>query len=75
MGDVNWDEALEEADNTCRSLLAEVLGQVEDIDRLVVLVRDVDGGRQRSWTLGSEEEVIAMLELAKFKFLREAADR
>lgn len=72
--EINWDEVAQEADDTPRSILAEVLGIADDIESVVVLIEDKDGA-QRSWWAASEKDVIAMLELAKFNFLRQVNER
>lgn len=71
--DVNWDEVLEEADNTPRSFLAELLGIADEIDEMVVLIAGKDG-LQRSWYIADQQHAIAMAALFQFKMVREASE-
>lgn len=73
--DINWDEVAQEADDSPRSLLAEVLARADDIEGVVILVKGKDGIQRRWNSVQSEEHIVAMLELAKFAVLQEAFNR
>lgn len=61
--EINWDEVAQEADDTPRSVLAEVLGQADDIDEIIILVHFKDGN-QREWYVASDPVRLTMLTIA-----------
>ena len=71
---INWDEVAEDADSTPASLLAEVLGRADEVKDVIILIVDQEGIHRR-WLMADEGDMIAMLELAKFVILQEAAGR
>lgn len=69
---VNWDEVAQEADDSPRSLLAEVLGRVDEVDQLIIITVDSDG-RIHRWTYGSDQQLLSMLDMAHFYICQSVA--
>lgn len=74
MDSVNWDQVADDADNSPRSVLAEVLGMADDIEDVVIVIRtNANRGDSlisyRSVSTGAME--LALLEWAKYDFMRE----
>ncbi len=73
---IDWDDVLEDADATPRSVLAEWLGRVEEIELciVVVLYKEEDGhlGSRVNYTANSAGDVVSlgMLETAKGLILK-----
>lgn len=70
---IDWDSIAEEADNTPRSLLAEVLGKVEEVEELIILIRDKHNLQRCGHLTADGEHFVAMLALAQTSYLIEAA--
>lgn len=74
---IDWDEVLGDADNTPRSVIAEVLGMADEIKNLKVIIQDHDG-IQREWTYCESVAMeIAMLQVALYsatKAVHEASE-
>lgn len=71
--EIDWEAVAEEADNTPRSLLAEVLAEAEEIDAMIILVKGKDGV-QREWFIASQELRIAMLAVAHHSAVLEVVE-
>jgi hypothetical protein len=72
MAEIDWEGVLEEADDTARSLLAERLGEADDIAEMMILWRDQEGTDHMAFFVSTPERAIAMMELAKFNLLLDA---
>ena len=64
MTDVDWDKVAEEANDSPRALLAEVLAKVDDITDVVILFHDKDGNHTIYQSTSSLALTIAMLSYA-----------
>mgnify|MGYP001592833343 CR=1 FL=1 len=69
---IDWDGIAEEADNSPRSLLAEVLSRADEITALVIIWRDHELNQYVALSTETYEQAIAMVELAKFNWLLDA---
>ncbi len=71
---VDWEGILQEADDSPRSILAEVLGRAEEIVDLVVLFVGTDG-KQHEYFIGSDQSRISMLALAHYTAVKEVSEQ
>ena len=71
MTNVNWDEVLQEADDSPRSILAECLARADEITNLLVIFHDKDGRQHEYTCLESAALGIAMLNRALFTAVKE----
>ena len=70
---IDWDDVAEAADNTPRSLLAEVLGIADEIESLIILVHKADG-TQREWWITTDVTRVTMLALAHYAAVKALAE-
>ena len=71
---IDWDEVVQEADDSPRSILAECLAKCDEFSDVIVIAMSPDdkGNYVRHWlATASTERAVAMLELTKFGILRE----
>ena len=62
---VNWDEAFQAADNSPRSIIAEVLGRVDEWESVVIVTRGKDEKLHR-WLCGTDQEIMSLLAMAQY---------
>jgi hypothetical protein len=73
--DIDWDQALKDAEDSPRGLLAEVLALADEIKNIVIVVRDNDGQANCWLHTESGYHAVAMLEYAKWYELQKVHDR
>jgi len=71
---VDWEDVLQEADDSPRSILAEVTSRVDEITNLAILFHDKDGKQHEYYCVASNSMAIAMLSLAHYTAVQEIAE-
>lgn len=71
---VDWEGILQEADDSPRSILAEVLGRADEILNLVIIFSDKDG-MQHEYIVASDQSRISMLNLALYTAVKNVAEQ
>ena len=74
MSEIDWDDVANEAADSPRGLLAEVLGRADEIEELIIIANFKDGMQQRWLRLNSAAMGISMLALAQYNMLEEVQE-
>ena len=72
---VDWGEVLEEAEDSPRGLLSEVLARVDDIENLVIIFHGKEGMANTWSSCETGYHLIAMLDHAKWYEEKKVYDR
>lgn len=64
---IDWDEVLQEAEDSPRGLLSEVLQRADDIEQVVIVFVDKDGVSNTWEYTGSSYHTIAMLSFGHWR--------
>ena len=71
---IDWDSVVENAENTPRGMLAELLGYADEIENLIVIFHTKDGAQHVYQNTASVSVSIAMMEFAKWCELKRVDD-
>lgn len=72
---VDWDEALDEADRSPRSILAEMLARADEIKDVIIIANFTDGSQETYQSVESQAMSIGMLELTKLNVLMDVKEQ
>ena len=72
---INWDEAVDDAESTPRNIISHWLEKAEDIDAAIVIVnRARDGKTFYTCSTESAAMTIGMLEIVKHRVIHELGE-
>lgn len=72
---IDWDGLVEEAEDSPRAILAEVLARADEITDVVVIFIDKDGASSTWASTTTEDRAIAMLAYSHWAKMKQIYDR